>query len=60
MRIRHQRQPISPRLATDLHADAIGNYTPEQDGTVEINLLTADKDVSYTLFQYVFSGAPSS
>ena len=24
VRIRHQRQPISPRLATDLHADAIG------------------------------------
>ena len=24
VRIRHQRQPISPRLATGLHADAIG------------------------------------
>jgi hypothetical protein len=36
------------------------SYKAQESGTVEINLLTADKDVTYTLFQYVFSGAPSS
>ena len=30
MRIRHQRQPISPCLATDLHADAIGAVKPKK------------------------------
>jgi hypothetical protein len=35
-------------------------YQAEESGTVEINLLSEDKDVTYTLFQYAWTGAPSS
>jgi hypothetical protein len=45
---------------TEHHWYPFVNYTAQESGTVVINLVTADKDVTYTLFQYVFSGAPSS
>jgi hypothetical protein len=35
-------------------------YKAEENGTVELNLLSEDKDVTYTLFQYAWTGAPSS
>jgi len=34
-------------------------HTAEQDGSVELFLMSADENVAYTLFQYVWTGAPS-
>jgi hypothetical protein len=36
------------------------NYAAQESKTVVITLATADKNVNYTLFQYVYGGAPSS
>jgi hypothetical protein len=36
------------------------NYTAEESRTVVITLATADKNVTYTLFQYVYGDGPSS
>jgi hypothetical protein len=36
------------------------SYTAQESKTVVITLATADKNVSYTLFQYVYGDAPSS
>jgi hypothetical protein len=36
------------------------SYAVEQGGEVELLVASGDKDVTYTLFQYVWTAAPSS
>jgi hypothetical protein len=35
------------------------SYTAAQDGTIELDVLSADKDITYQLLQYVWTGAAS-
>jgi hypothetical protein len=35
------------------------SYTPAQDGTIEIDVLGPDKDLTYTFLQYSWTGPPS-